>query len=181
MTITVNQAQKRLAILWGIGALVSFFLMIWVTFPAKIFKADDVKDTWNWLLPLVLPFLTLIVSSVVAEANQHNPSTAPTNELAFGIAWWLSLVYLILIVVMELTVLWSATQTPLDIFKGSNLFLTPIQGLLGIALGFFFTQRRGRARNPQPPAEKQPPAGKNGIQKKRKKDQASSKSNAEGE
>jgi hypothetical protein len=175
MTITVNQAQKRLALLWGMGALVSFFLMIWVTFPAKIFKAEDVKDAWNWLLPLVLPFLALIVSSVVAEANQHNPSTAPTNDLAFGIAWWLSLVYLILLGGMELTVLWSATQTPLDIFKGSNLFLTPIQGLLGIALGFFFTQRRGKARNPQPPA------GKSGIQNKRKKDQASSKSNAERE
>ncbi len=58
--------------------------------------------------------------------------------------------YLILVVVVESTVLWPATETPLDIFKGSNLFLTPIQGLLGIALGFFFTQRRGRARNPQP-------------------------------
>ena len=125
MTITVNQAQKRLAILWGIGALVSFCLMIWVTFPAKIFKAEDVKEAWNWLLPLVLPFLTLIVSSVIAEANQHNPSTAPTNDLAFGITWWLSLVYLILIVVMGLTVLWSATDKPLDILKDPLLSLDP--------------------------------------------------------
>jgi hypothetical protein len=161
--MTINQAQKRLAILWGIGALVSFCLMIWVSFPAKIFKAEEVRDAWNWFLPLVLPFLTLIVSSVVAEANRQNPSTASTNDLAFGIAWWLSLVYLILIVAMELAVLWSATETPLDIFKGSNLFLTPIQGLLGIALGFFFTQRRGRARNPQAPA------GKTETQKARKK------------
>jgi hypothetical protein len=173
MTMTVNQAQKRLAILWGIGALVSFCLMIWVTLPAKIFKAEEVKDAWNWLLPLILPFLTLIVSSVIAEANQKNPSTAPTNDLAFGIAWWLSLVYQILIVVMGLTVLWSATPTPLDIFKGSNLFLTPIQGLLGIALGFFFTQRRGKAANPQRPAAK--------TGKELKKDQASSKSKKEGE
>ena len=49
-------------------------LMIWLTFPAKIFKPEGVKDAWNWLLVLVLPFLTLIVSSVVAEANQQNPS-----------------------------------------------------------------------------------------------------------
>jgi hypothetical protein len=153
--------------------------MIWLTFPANMFRQEHVKDAWSWLLPLVLPFLTLIVSSVVAEANQQNPSTAPTSDLAFGIAWWLSLVYLILLLVMELTVLWSATQTPLDIFKGSNLFLTPIQGLLGIALGFFFTQRRGKAASPRSPAGKQPPAAKTG--KERKKDQASSKSKAEGE
>jgi hypothetical protein len=156
--VTINEAQKRLALLWGIGALVTFCLMIWLTFFVQIFKIEHRGDAWNWLLTLVLPFLTLIVSSVVAEANQHNPSTAPTNDLAFGIAWWLSLVYLILIVVMGLTVLWSATPTPLDIFKGSNLFLTPIQGLLGIALGFFFTQRRGKAASPQRPAGKQPPA-----------------------
>lgn len=167
--MTINQAQKRLAILWGIGALFSFCLMIWLTVPANIFKSEQVRDAWNWFLLLVLPFLTLIVSSVVAEANQQNPSAAPTNDLAFGIAWWLSVVYLILIVVMELTVLWSATSTPLDILKGSNLFLTPIQGLLGIALGFFFTQRRGRARNPQPPA------GKIGNQKARKKAAESSR------
>jgi hypothetical protein len=162
VSININQAQKQLAILWGIGALMSFCLMIWVTFPAKIFKPEDVKEAWNWLLSLVLPFLTLIVSSVIAEANQQNPSTAPTNDLAFGIAWWLSLVYLILIVVVGLTVLWSATPTPLDIFKGSNLFLTPIQGLLGIGLGFFFTQRRGKAAKPQG-------LGKPAIQKEGKK------------
>jgi len=163
MTITVNEAQKRLAILWGIGALFSLCLMIWVTFPAKIFKAEDMRDAWNWLLTLVLPFLTLIVSSVVAEANQHNPSTAPSNDLAFGIAWWFSLVYLILIVLMGFTVLWSATDKPLDILKGSNLFLTPIQGLLGIALGVFFTQRRGRAVTPQATG------GRTGSQPARKK------------
>jgi hypothetical protein len=67
----------------------------------------------------------------------------------------------------------------LDILKGSNLFLTPIQALLGIALGFFFTQRRGKAANPQRPAGKQPSAVKTG--KERKKDQASGKTNAEGE
>ena len=74
--------------------------MIWLTFPARIFDSEHMVDAWNWLLTLVLPFLTLIVSSVVAEANQHNPSTAPTNDLAFGIAWWLSLVYLVLVVLM---------------------------------------------------------------------------------
>jgi hypothetical protein len=165
MTITVNEAQKRLAILWGIGALVSFCLMIWLTFPARIFDSEHRDDAWNWFLTLVLPFLTLIVSSVVAEANRQNPSTAPTNDLAFGIAWWLSIIFLILVLVMELMVLWSATQTPLDILKSSNLFLTPIQGLLGIALGFFFTQRRGRAASPQPRE------GKTGSELARKKEE----------
>jgi hypothetical protein len=47
---------------------------------------------------------------------------------------------------MELTVFWSATDKPLDILKGSNLFLTPVQGLLGIALGFFLHTTKGEER-----------------------------------
>jgi hypothetical protein len=142
MSITINEAQKRLAGLWIAGAAVSFLLLIWESSPAKIFSLKEVSYAWHWLLPLVLPFLTLIVTSVAAEAHLQNPSTAETSDLAFGIALWLSAVYLIALIGSLLAALWAAAPKPLEILKMSDLWLTPIQGLLGVALGVFFTQQR---------------------------------------
>jgi hypothetical protein len=113
-----------------------------VTFGYRALSRTSVA--WRWLLPLVVPFLTLIVTSVAAEAHRHNPSTAQTNDLAFGLALWMSVV-LVAIVGSLLAVLWAAEPKPLDILKTSNLWLTPIQGLIGIAMGVFFTQRRRSA------------------------------------
>jgi hypothetical protein len=147
MSITINEAQKRLACLWGIGAAAAFVLLLWVSFGAHVFKSESVSDAWNWLLPLVMPFLTLIVTSVVSEVQQQNPSTAPTSGLALGLAWWISLGYILLTIGSLLAVLWLPAE-PVALLKTSNLWLTPIQTLLSAAMGVFFTQRRQRASLP---------------------------------
>jgi hypothetical protein len=150
MSITINEAQKRLARLWGIGAAAAFLLLLWVSFGAHVFKAESVSDAWNWLLPLVMPFLTLIVTSVVSEAQQQNPSTAPTSGLALALAWWISLGYILLTIGSLLAVLWLPAE-PVALLKMSNLWLTPIQTLLSAAMGVFFTQRRQAGDQPTQP------------------------------
>jgi hypothetical protein len=144
MSITINQAQKRLAVLWGIGAAIAFLLLIWESVPAQVLNTQNASDAWHWLLPLIIPFLTLIASSVVAEAQRQNPSTAQTSDLAFGLAWWMSMFYLAALICSLLLLLWSAADNPIDTLKMANNWLTPIQLLLGTALGVFFTQRRRR-------------------------------------
>jgi hypothetical protein len=140
MEITVNQAQRRLALLWGIGAAIEFVILIWESTLGRVFGPDSVSEVWQWFLPLITPFLTLIVTSVVAEAFRSNQSQAKTSELAFGLAHWLSMAYLIAVAAALLAAAWLAE--PLQVLKTSSLWLAPIQAMVSVALGVFFTQRR---------------------------------------
>jgi hypothetical protein len=144
MNITVNEAQKRLAVVWTTGTAISFLLLFWVCYPARIFRQDEIPETWQWLLPLTIPFLTLIVTSVAAEAHRQNPSTAKTSDLAFALALWISVIYFVAVFCSLLAVLLTPTDKSLVMLKTSNFWLTPIQTLLSIAMGVFFTQRRRR-------------------------------------
>jgi hypothetical protein len=140
MAITVNEAQLRLARLWGIGAGAEFAILIWESTLGRVFGPALVSDAWQWFLPLVTPFLTLIISSVVAEAFRANQSQAKSSNLAFGLARWLSMTYLCAIALALLSAAWLTE--PMGVFKTSSLWLTPIQAMVSIALGVFFTQRR---------------------------------------
>jgi len=86
-----------------------------------------------------MPTLSLIVGAVAYEARHQQ--TATVSHLAFRISFWLSVVYLALVLTVFLGQPFSG-MTPLGLMQVSNLFLGPIQGLLGLALGVFFVSRQ---------------------------------------
>ncbi len=57
-----------------------------------------VSDAWSWLLPTILPTLTLIVSIVVVEAIQQRDSRIEVNVFAYYLCLGLSAFYLICVV-----------------------------------------------------------------------------------
>jgi hypothetical protein len=155
MDITVNEAQRRLARLWGIGAGAEFAILVWESTVGRVFGPPSVSDAWQWFLPLITPFLTLIIASVVAEAFRANQSIARSSDLAFTLAKWLSISYLCAIALSLFGAAWLSE--PMGVLKTSSLWLTPIQAMVSIALGVFFTQRRvgqeasnGPAKSPAP-------------------------------
>src|SRR5260370_14797423 len=141
MDITVNKAQLRLATLWGIGAAIVSGILIWESPLARVFGSMAVHDAWQWFLALITPFLALILTTVVAEASRANPSQAKSSNLAFSSALWLSVFYLVAIACALLAAAWIS-DPPVGALKTSSLWLTPLQAMVSIALGVFFTQSR---------------------------------------
>jgi len=99
----------------------------------------QVDKAWSWFIPTVLPILSIIVGAVAYEARRE-PQSVTADRLAFHLSVGLSLFYLLLVIA---TVLFQplSRMTPLELMSVSNLWLGPVQGLVGIVVGVFFASR----------------------------------------
>ncbi len=137
----VARGQRQLAAVWLTGGGVLFLLMIGQTMLGR-YGAQTAR-AWSWLLPTVLPTLSLIVGAVAYEARR-SPASATVDRFAYRVAFWLSVAYLALVLVTQLGQPVTGLS-PLAMMDLSNLWLGPVQGLVGIALGVFFVSRETAA------------------------------------
>ena len=135
MQIKKQTCKKRLAILWICGAGVSFFIL----FVQSIMDhyGDDVPDAWAWLLPTIMPTLSLIIGVLVADAMGRSMQMETVDIFIYRLAFYLSLTYL-LVVAMQLFAQPFSPIPPLELMRKSNLWLGPYQGLVSACLGAFF-------------------------------------------
>jgi hypothetical protein len=134
----VSDGQRRLAVLWFCGGGIAALILIIQSIAG--YYGDKASDAWSWLLPYLLPTLTLIVSAVFADATKKT-SNITVNLFAYRSSFWLSVFYLLCLDVSLL----AGNLTPygpLQLMKMSVLWLGPLQGLIGIALGVFFVNRK---------------------------------------
>ena len=134
----VAEGQRRLAVLWFCGGGITTVILIIQSISG--YYGDKVSDAWSWLLPYVLPTLTLITSAVVADATKKT-SNITVDLFAYHSSFWLSVFYLLCLDVSLL----AGNLTPygpIQLMKMSVLWLGPLQGLIGIALGVFFVKRK---------------------------------------
>jgi hypothetical protein len=132
----VSDGQRRLAVLWFCGGGIAAVILIIQSIAG--YYGDKVSDAWSWLLPYVLPTLTLILSAVVAEKKT---SHITVDLFAYRSSFCLSVFYLLCVDVSLL----AGNLTPygpLQLMKMSGFWLGPLQGLIGIALGVFFVKRK---------------------------------------
>jgi hypothetical protein len=144
-------ARRQLAALWFIGAAPPFLCLAVRTlaFPERF----DVQAAWGWLLPTLLPTLSLLVGVLALGPPQQRREVDP---FLLGLARWLSAIYLVL-VMASLLFAWARGSD----LRTANLFLGPLQGLVAGVLTFFFgraaSPRAGRSR-PGPPRTADLPA-----------------------
>ncbi len=136
--LPVSFCQHRLAVVWLIGSGLVFALLIAQTVGGKYGTQAD--KAFGWLLPTVLPTLLLIVGAVASEARRAE-SMATVDRFAFRMSLGLSAFYLVLVLATSLVQPFSS-MTPLELMTTSHLWLGPVQGVVGIALGVFFTSRQ---------------------------------------
>ena len=138
--MTVGAARRRLAVIWFAGAGALFLIL----FLQSVFGlyGDRLDEAWRWFLPNVLPTLTLMVSVFVAEVRSGEPASRETDRFFYRLALTLSVAYL---AVVALTLLLSRVSAypPLELLSLSNLWLGPLQGVAGGALGAFFVRGGG--------------------------------------
>ena len=137
--ISMDFSQKRLATLWFIGPGFLFFLLLLQTMRGVY--GDKASEAWSWLLPTFMPTLLLIVGVLVNKARLQNAQDVTVDRFMYFISFYLSIAYFIAVILTFFLSQFSA-QSPLTQLKLSNLYLTPIQGLVSLALGAFFVSQK---------------------------------------
>lgn len=133
--ISMTQARKKLATLWFIGGGIVFAVLFIQTITG--FYEPKTNDVWNWMLPNVMPTLSLVVAVLAADSMGKTARITKIDAFMYRLALALSGVYLMVIAVILLIGRWSA-QPPLELMAGSNIWLGPVQGVVSAALAVFF-------------------------------------------
>lgn len=115
-----------------------FFLLLFQTIFGHF--GERASEAWGWLLPSVMPTLSLIVGVLVTDGLGKGVKTEVVDRFLFRLSFTLSSVYLFAAVA---TILLQpfATLPPFELMKQSNLWLGPLQGLVSASIGAFFVKR----------------------------------------
>jgi hypothetical protein len=129
--------QRRLPLVWMGYSLALILLLVAQSVHGPY--GSRVDRAWQWLIPLVLPTVSLIVGAVAYEAKSRGEGRK-ISRFPYRVALFLSLLYLTLVLSVPLLAPLTA-DSPINFMQESTLWLAPVQGLASIALGVFFGAR----------------------------------------
>jgi len=134
MQLRLRQSRRLLAGLWFV---VGIFLILIVFLQCLLGKYETrYGDAIGWLLPTVMPTLSLIAAVMTAGLFQKRKDKY-VDSFIFWLAMGMSIFYLGL-VAATIGVGAISEAGPLAIMRMSNLWLGPVQGLTAGCLGVFF-------------------------------------------
>jgi hypothetical protein len=136
--MSYDRQRSALSVLWFLMCGVMFLLMFIYDIKNTPY-GDQTKEVWSWMLPNIVPTLTLMVSVFVLEAKGQGGEVARPGALLFRLAFALSLFYLAALLV--LVVYGNFADDPLRKLQASGVYLGPFQGLVTAALGAFFIKK----------------------------------------
>jgi hypothetical protein len=137
MALSMTAARRRLSVVWFSGAGLLFLVMILQTIFGHY--GTDAEEAWGWLLPGILPTLSLIIGVLVMDALGKSVKAATVDGFMFWTAFGLSVFYLMMVALPILLQPFRAIE-PLSMLRQSNLWLGPMQGLVSAALAAFFVK-----------------------------------------
>lgn len=137
MKVSMKKCKKKLAVLWFSGA--SILLAIFILQTNFGHYGDKAKEAWSWLLPSILPTLSLIIIVLVMDTLGKGVKTENVDRFMFRLSFYLSFAYLSIIFLIILTQPF-ASMTPLELMNQSNIYLGPFQGLVSASLGAFYVK-----------------------------------------
>ena len=140
--LSFAHCKKRLGLLWFASAGVIFAIVLTQSLGGRF--GSNLTDAWSWLLPNVMPTLSLIVGVFIADLQQGGVEKM-VDRFVFRMATSLSVVYFLTILATLLAIPFISLHgmQPIDLLKASNLWLAPLQGLAAAALGAFFVKGKG--------------------------------------
>lgn len=138
MRISLKNSQRHLAVIWIIGSIIPFTIILFQTMFEKY--GSNGNEVWGWLSSNILSTLLLIITVVVADALKQDQETQTVDRFVFRLTIFLSIAYLASLSLPLLIQPFLQIKS-LELIKQSSLWLTPLQGLLSITLGVFFVQK----------------------------------------
>jgi|WetSurMetagenome_2_1015567.scaffolds.fasta_scaffold295757_2 hypothetical protein len=139
--VSVSQWQQRLATVWLVGSGVLSVLFVVQTMLGHFGANSELAgDAWGWFVPTVMPTLSLMIGVLVTDAL-HKPAVRKhaADPFVSHLAMWLSIGYLLILLLTVLLAPFNSTN-PITPLKTSRLWVDPMQGLVGAALGAFFVK-----------------------------------------
>lgn len=136
-TISVKACKKRLAYLWISVGLVLFVLLVLQSTLGKF--GTRVEEAWAWLLPTIMPTLSLIIGVLVLDVSPTRHRDKQIDRFLFRLAFNLSAIYLALVMLVPLIQPFT-NFSPFELMRRSNFWLGPLQGLVAAVLGAFFVK-----------------------------------------
>jgi hypothetical protein len=133
--ISMAESKKSLAKIWFGGAGFLFILFFFQHIGGKYGK--NAEDAWSWLLPNIMPTLSLIIGILIKDASSKKADTT-VDRFLFRLSYGLSICYIAMIILMILL----NPRNPLEMIRESKLFLGPLQGLVCATLGAFFITKK---------------------------------------
>lgn len=137
MAVALTHCKRWLAGIWFTGFGVIFFIVL-IQSQLGHYR-DEANQVWGWLLPTVMPTLSLITGVLVLDASRHDKHRATTDRFLFLLTAWLSGAYLASVLLVILLQPLSSVS-PLQSMAQSNVWLGPFQGLVAAAMGAFFVR-----------------------------------------
>lgn len=139
-SVELYRCQKKLAALWLVGSAIPLLTILIQSLTG--FWQDKDQEAWGWVLPALLPTLTLIVGSVVLTDNKPESEKRDVPRLTYRIAFSISTFYLFVVLLTLGSV--AGKPQPLEPLHRSSWLLGAVQGLVGTSLGVFFSSARNR-------------------------------------
>lgn len=107
----------------------------------QVYSPSDQKLLWSWLIPAIIPTLSIIITVLGADAVADTNKAVRIAPLFFGLTLGLSTIYLLL--VLGVVVFAYDVELLNEYFASTTLWLSPLQGLAGVAFGIFFVKAKG--------------------------------------
>lgn len=143
--ISTRRSRKLIASLWLAASLLLFIILAVQSLRGVYNSQAD--EAWGWLLPAVMPTLSLIVGVLVADATTERRTDKNVEVFFFVLAGGLSAIYLVLVALVLLLQPYSEISR-VDLMRRSSIWLGPLQGLVAGALGVFFVRDNQRGDSP---------------------------------
>lgn len=134
--ISTAASKRHLATLWFIGSGALFFLVL-VQTSLNVY-GDKNGEVFTWLLPTIMPSLSLVVGALVLDWAKGQHAVPPLSSYLFQATFWLSAGYLASVLAVFLLRPLS-TLEPIQILRQANIWLGPFQGLVSATMGAFFS------------------------------------------
>lgn len=131
--MTQQESQGRLLRMWLLGGG-GVILVMTIQGITGVY-GDTTQDAARWVMGAILPCAGMIVGAV---SVQQARDVAIVNPHAFRAARGWSLLYLTLVVLVVILRPLVPADTPIEMMDRANLFLAPLQGLVGTMLGRLF-------------------------------------------
>lgn len=138
--LSQESCRRRLTLLWfGFSGLIFAFMLLY-TLRGLPF-GPRTAEVWGWLMPNIMPTLTLIVSVLVLESRGKGVDLPPASPLLFRLALLMSVVYLLTLLALVVVPANFTDQPALELLRSTGIWLGPFQGLVSGALGGFFVSK----------------------------------------
>lgn len=135
-SLPIDTARVRLTTVWIVGTSLVFIIVIFQSLMNHY--GTKTQEVWEWLLPTTMPCLGMIISSLISNAYYSSASSVPVRKVIYRVTIWVSVSYVTLVLLTILLQPFSSIP-PVELMHRSNIWLGPIQGLVGSALGVFFS------------------------------------------